>query len=164
MLFIEYDVDAQGQIELVALINAIEDDGQDVDGSDWLGWRRSEFDDDGAGCVGVTPDELAVLEATERSRAASVHRRADHPGRPGRQGGGGVVSTTRSQLYRLARDLGNVEAVEHGYQRGGLSRRRVRRRATRGSTGDLPRGQSPDQSLRPGTRAGAVPASLKVPT
>jgi hypothetical protein len=31
------------------------------------------------------------------------------------------VSTTRSQLYRLARDLGNVEAVEHGYRRGGLS-------------------------------------------
>jgi hypothetical protein len=31
------------------------------------------------------------------------------------------VSTSRSQLYRLARDLGNVEAVEHGYKRGGLS-------------------------------------------
>ena len=31
------------------------------------------------------------------------------------------MSTTRSQLYRLARDLGNVEAVEHGYSRGGLS-------------------------------------------
>ena len=31
------------------------------------------------------------------------------------------MSTTRSQLYRLARDLGNVEAIEHGYQRGGLS-------------------------------------------
>jgi hypothetical protein len=31
------------------------------------------------------------------------------------------VSTTRSQLYRLARDLGNVEAVEHGYRRGGLA-------------------------------------------
>jgi hypothetical protein len=31
------------------------------------------------------------------------------------------MSTTRSQLYRLARDLGNVEAVEHGYARGGLS-------------------------------------------
>ncbi len=30
------------------------------------------------------------------------------------------MSTTRSQLYRLARDLGNVEAVEHGYRRGGL--------------------------------------------
>ena len=55
MLFIEYDVDAQGQIELVALINAVEEDGQDEDGSDWLAWRRSEFDDGGAGCVGVTP-------------------------------------------------------------------------------------------------------------
>jgi len=31
------------------------------------------------------------------------------------------VSTGRSQLYRLARDLGNIEAVEHGYRRGGLS-------------------------------------------
>lgn len=31
------------------------------------------------------------------------------------------MSTTRSTLYRLARDLGNVEAVEHGYRRGGLS-------------------------------------------
>ena len=31
------------------------------------------------------------------------------------------MSTTRSMLYRLARDLGNVEAVEHGYNRAGLS-------------------------------------------
>jgi hypothetical protein len=31
------------------------------------------------------------------------------------------MSTSRSQLYRLARDLGNIEAVEHGYQRAGLS-------------------------------------------
>jgi hypothetical protein len=31
------------------------------------------------------------------------------------------MSTTRSQLYRFARDLGNVEAFEHGYKRGGLS-------------------------------------------
>jgi len=30
------------------------------------------------------------------------------------------MSTTRSQLYRFARDLGNVEAFEHGYKRGGL--------------------------------------------
>ena len=30
------------------------------------------------------------------------------------------MSTTRSTLYRLARDLGNVEAVTHGYRRGGL--------------------------------------------
>lgn len=31
------------------------------------------------------------------------------------------MSTTRSTLYRLARDLGNVEAVEHGYRRAGLA-------------------------------------------
>ncbi len=31
------------------------------------------------------------------------------------------MSTTRSTLYRLARDLGNIEAVEHGYKRGGLA-------------------------------------------
>lgn len=31
------------------------------------------------------------------------------------------MSTTRSQLYRLARDLGTIEAVEHGYTRAGLS-------------------------------------------
>jgi hypothetical protein len=31
------------------------------------------------------------------------------------------MSTTRSQLYRMARDLGNIEAVEHGYTRAGLS-------------------------------------------
>jgi len=31
------------------------------------------------------------------------------------------MSTTRSQLYRIARDLGNIEAIEHGYKRGGLS-------------------------------------------
>ena len=31
------------------------------------------------------------------------------------------MSTTRSQLYRFARDLGNVEAFQHGYKRGGLA-------------------------------------------
>lgn len=31
------------------------------------------------------------------------------------------MSTTRSQLYRFARDLGNIEAVEHGYRRAGLA-------------------------------------------
>ena len=64
MLFIEYDVDAEGQIELVALINAVEEEGEDEDGSAWLAWRRSEFDDGGLGCVGVTPEDLALIEAT----------------------------------------------------------------------------------------------------
>lgn len=31
------------------------------------------------------------------------------------------MSTTRSQLYRIARDLGNVGAFEHGYRRAGIA-------------------------------------------
>jgi hypothetical protein len=65
VLFIEYDVDSEGGIELVALINATELEGQDDDGSAWLAWRQSEFEDKGMGCVGVTPADLAVLERTE---------------------------------------------------------------------------------------------------
>jgi hypothetical protein len=64
MLFIEYDVDALGQIELIALINAVEEQGLDEDGGAWLAWRRSEFDDGGLGCVGVPPDQLVLMEAT----------------------------------------------------------------------------------------------------
>jgi hypothetical protein len=62
MLFIEYDVDPSGAVELVALINAVEEDGRDSDGQAWLAWRSAEFDDNGLGCVGVPPDELALLE------------------------------------------------------------------------------------------------------
>ncbi len=65
MLFIEYDVDGDGQIELVALINAIEGDGQDPDGQAWLSWRRSEFDDDGLGCAGVAPADHERMESAE---------------------------------------------------------------------------------------------------
>ncbi len=31
------------------------------------------------------------------------------------------MSTTRSQPYRFARDLGDVEAFEHGYRRAGVA-------------------------------------------
>ncbi len=65
MLFIEYDVDADGRAELVALINAVDEDGRDPDGAAWLEWRRAEFDDDGLGCVGVPPADLALLEQTD---------------------------------------------------------------------------------------------------
>ena len=65
MLFIEYDVHPEGEIELVALVNAIDEDGHDPDGSSWLQWRVSEFDDDGLGCVGVAPADLEVLEQTD---------------------------------------------------------------------------------------------------
>ena len=30
------------------------------------------------------------------------------------------MSATRSNLYKMARILGNVEAIEHGYKRGGI--------------------------------------------
>ena len=64
MLFIEYDVSTEGEIELVALINAIEEDGQDPDGEAWWVWR-SEQQDGGMGCVGVAPNDLRVMEETE---------------------------------------------------------------------------------------------------
>ena len=65
MLFIEYDVTPEGAIELVALINAVEENGDDADGTDWLAWRAAEFDDNGLGCVGVPPPQLALMEQTE---------------------------------------------------------------------------------------------------
>jgi hypothetical protein len=65
VLFIEYDVDPEGYIELVALVNATEADGADDDGAAWLAWRRAEFADGGMGCVGVSPADLALLEGTE---------------------------------------------------------------------------------------------------
>ncbi len=65
MLFIEYDVTPIGEIVLVALINAVEEDGADEGGTEWMAWRSSEFDDDGMGCAGVSPDELTRMEETE---------------------------------------------------------------------------------------------------
>jgi hypothetical protein len=65
LLFIEYDVTPQGEIEVVALINAVEENGDDTDGADWLAWRIAEFDDDGLGCVGVPASQLALMEDTE---------------------------------------------------------------------------------------------------
>ena len=65
MLFIEYDVHPDGEVELIALVNAIDEDGTDPDGSVWLEWRVNEFDDNGIGCVGVPPAELALMEQTD---------------------------------------------------------------------------------------------------
>ncbi len=65
MLFIEYDVHTDGGIELVALVNAVDEDGQDPDGSSWRQWRVAEFDDHGLGCVGVSPADLTLMEQTD---------------------------------------------------------------------------------------------------
>ena len=64
MLVIEYDVTTEGMIELVALIEAIEVDDADPDGEAWISWRKS-FEDEGLGCVVVTPEQLEAMAATE---------------------------------------------------------------------------------------------------
>jgi hypothetical protein len=65
LLFIEYDVTPQGGIEVVALINATEENGADTDGADWMAWRTASFDDNGFGCVGVPAPQLALMEGTD---------------------------------------------------------------------------------------------------
>jgi hypothetical protein len=65
LLFIEYDVTPTGEIVLVALINAVEEDGADEDGAAWMAWRSSEFDDDGMGCAVVPAEELRTMEQME---------------------------------------------------------------------------------------------------
>lgn len=64
VLAIEYDVTADGVIELVALVNALDEEGTDPDGDAWLAWRRTH-EDAGLGCALVPPDVLAQMEATE---------------------------------------------------------------------------------------------------
>lgn len=64
MLAIEYDVLPDGTVELVALINAVDEGGDDPDGAAWLAWRATH-EDEGMGCVGVAPGDLARMEAAE---------------------------------------------------------------------------------------------------
>lgn len=64
MLFIEYDVMPDGTIELVGLINAVEEHGEDPDGEAWMEWRRQE-EDGGLGCAAVPPEDLALMEVTQ---------------------------------------------------------------------------------------------------
>jgi hypothetical protein len=67
VLAIEYDVTAEGEIQLVALINASEENGEDPDGEAWIAWRRS-LEDEGLGCAPVSPEDLRRLEGAEDPR------------------------------------------------------------------------------------------------
>jgi hypothetical protein len=62
LLAIEYDVDPEGHIELVALVNAVDEDGDDPDGEAWIAWRRTH-EDEGMGCAPVPPEDLRAMEA-----------------------------------------------------------------------------------------------------
>lgn len=64
MLFLEYDVLKDGMIEVVAVVEAIEEYSEDPHGEAWLNWRRS-FQDGGHGCVGISVDELELLDSLE---------------------------------------------------------------------------------------------------
>ena len=72
MLFIEYDVDDAGLIEVIAVIDAFEQDGLDPDASEWIDWRKS-FEDAGHGCVGV-PVELEEAIDAEQSPTELLDR------------------------------------------------------------------------------------------
>lgn len=63
MLAIEYDVGTDGRIELLALVNAVDEDGDDPGGAAWLAWRRTH-EDEGMGCAPVPEDDLRLLERT----------------------------------------------------------------------------------------------------
>lgn len=70
MLLIEYDVDEAGAIHVVALVNAVDIDGDDPHGEAWMTWRRSH-EDGGLGCAAVPASVVAELE---RSRDPEVVR------------------------------------------------------------------------------------------
>jgi hypothetical protein len=80
MLFIGYELDAQGQIELVAPINAVEEPGR----------RKAHPGSPGAGLSSTTGTSAASACRPTSStrctraatRAAPNHGGADHPGRP----------------------------------------------------------------------------------
>ena len=68
MLCIEYDVNGEGEIELVALVNAVDEDGLDPRGEAWLAWRATH-DDEGMGCAVVAAADLEAMEAAESPEA-----------------------------------------------------------------------------------------------
>jgi hypothetical protein len=62
MLFIEYDHDDEENVQLIALIDASEENDEDPSGEHWLEWRRS-LDDKGIGCCPVTEADNERMDA-----------------------------------------------------------------------------------------------------
>ena len=152
MLFIEYDVHPSGQIELVALINAVEEDGQDPDGGAWLTWRCGEFDDHGLGCVAVPLHDLEVMEETDD--AADLRAIVED-----------IILADRATKEECHREHHAIPAVPFGAgpreHRGRGARLQARRpfrccggrSTTRNEARHLPHGEPSDQPLRPRHRS-----------
>ena len=64
MLFIEYDVHEDGMIELVALIEAVDEAGDDPEGVAYHAWRQTH-EDGGLGCLKVGRADREALEHME---------------------------------------------------------------------------------------------------
>jgi hypothetical protein len=64
VLFIEYDVRQDGMIELVALIEAVDEAGDDPEGDAYHAWRRTH-EDGGLGCLKVGHADREALERME---------------------------------------------------------------------------------------------------
>lgn len=64
ILVVEYDVLADGAVEIVALISAEEQSGSDPDSLEWLAWRDS-VDDARSSYIVMPPDAVAAIDSTE---------------------------------------------------------------------------------------------------
>lgn len=64
MLAVEYDVAEDGLIHVVAVIEAVDEEGVDLEGEAWIRWRRAHSDE-GHGCVVLSPTEFKLIGDTE---------------------------------------------------------------------------------------------------
>ena len=115
VLFIEYDVTPSGEIELVALINAVEENGEDTDGSAWMALAGGGVRRQRPGmCWG--PGRPAGADGGGRRCGGAPRRcRTHRSGRPCRPRKQFRHEHDPIPALSLRADLGNVEAVEHGY-------------------------------------------------
>lgn len=82
MLALECDVTHEGHIELVAIINAVDEEGSDPEGVARLQWRRSH-EDGGLGCAPIPPRRALIaslrLGQPQSRMICRAHERACVP-------------------------------------------------------------------------------------